>query len=319
MTLPVNILPVSRVHLLTDNPPEKRWLVSDLWSYGAVGIIGGEPKCGKSILTLSIAVAVASGMPCLGRFPVATKGRVLLFAAEDPLGVVKARVAAVALSYGVNLSELEIFVITQPTLRLDIDAEYKLLRDTVEKIAPRLLILDPFIRLHRVDENISGEVAPLLSKLRHIQRSFNVSVIVVHHARKDSKHGRQGQALRGSSEFHAWGDSNLYLRRNQNDSISLSIEHRAERSLPPLDLLLSANELGPFHQILAAAPDTEITKPTIESKIINLLKSSSAPMNFTTIRSITKLRSQAVSTALNSLLELGTVDRSKNGYGIRIS
>jgi hypothetical protein len=24
---------------------------------------------------------------------------------------------------------------------------------------------------------------------------------------------RAGQALRGSSEFHAWGDSNLYLRR----------------------------------------------------------------------------------------------------------
>jgi hypothetical protein len=25
---------------------------------------------------------------------------------------------------------------------------------------PRLLILDPFVRLHRIDENASGEVAP---------------------------------------------------------------------------------------------------------------------------------------------------------------
>ena len=30
---------------------------------------------------------------------------------------------------------------------------------------------------------------------------------------------RAGQALRGSSEFHAWGDSNLYLRRDADDRI----------------------------------------------------------------------------------------------------
>ena len=33
------------------------------------------------------------------------------------------------------------------------------LAQTVEHLRPRLLILDPFVRLHRIDENISGEVA----------------------------------------------------------------------------------------------------------------------------------------------------------------
>ena len=201
----MNSLPVSPVHLIADSPPEKRWLIQDLWSYEAVGIIGGEPKCGKSVLALSIAVAVASGKPCLGRFSVASPGTVLLFAAEDPLNVVKNRVAAIALSYGVTLPEIDLLVITRPTLRLDLEQDYELLKNTVQKFSPRLLILDPFVRLHSVDENAAKEVAPLLSRLRHIQRTFSVSVIVVHHARKDSKHSRQGQALRGSSEFHAWG------------------------------------------------------------------------------------------------------------------
>jgi hypothetical protein len=35
---------------------------------------------------------------------------------------------------------------------------------------------------------------------------------------------RAGQALRGSSEFHAWGDSHLYLRRD-GDDLTLAVEH----------------------------------------------------------------------------------------------
>ncbi len=35
-----------------------------------------------------------------------------------------------------------------------------------------------------------------------------------------------GQALRGSSGLHGWGDSNLYLRR-EGASLRLTVEHRA--------------------------------------------------------------------------------------------
>ena len=66
-------------------PIGRRWLVEDLWGEEAVGVLGGEPKCYKSFLSLDIAVAVASGRPCLRRFAVSHPGRVLLFAAEDAL------------------------------------------------------------------------------------------------------------------------------------------------------------------------------------------------------------------------------------------
>jgi hypothetical protein len=52
----------------------------------------------------------------------------------------------------------------------------------------------------------------------------------VHHAKNGAGRARAGQALRGSSEFHAWGGSNLYLRRN-GDDLSLSVEHRAPPSM----------------------------------------------------------------------------------------
>jgi len=43
-------------------------------------------------------------------------------------------------------------------------------------------------------------------ELRQMQRQFDVAVLLVHHARKGGGKARAGQALRGSSEFHAWGD-----------------------------------------------------------------------------------------------------------------
>jgi len=104
-------------------------------------------------------------------------------------------------------------------------------------LRPILLVLDPFVRLHRIDENASSDVAPLLAHLRELQRRYGLAVVVVHHARKGAHAVRAGQALRGSSEFPAWGDSNLYLRR-RDDRLLLSIEHRAAPSQSNLPLTL---------------------------------------------------------------------------------
>jgi|SRR5271166_6405987 len=87
------------------------------------------------------------------------------------------------------------------------------------------------------DENVSGEAAPLLAFLRELQRRHAIAVAVVHHARKGAI--RAGQALRGSSEFHAWGDSNLYLRRDGDDRLVLTVEHRAAAAIPGVTLELT--------------------------------------------------------------------------------
>jgi hypothetical protein len=119
------------------------------------------------------------------------------------------------------------------------------LSNTVQARQPRLLILDPLIRLHRVDENDASQIAGLLSYLRQLQRTFHVAVLVVHHARKDANGTRPGQALRGSSELHGWGDSNLYMRR-RGAQLTLSTEHRAAASQDhiPLELTQAGSALA---------------------------------------------------------------------------
>src|SRR5215475_6092556 len=110
-------LPVEPAWRLAERAPELRWLVTQLWSQDAVGIVGGEPKCCKSFLALDLAVAVAAGVPCLRRFAVTDPGRVLLYAAEDAHPIVRRRLEGIAAAAGVDLRDLDIQVITAPTLR----------------------------------------------------------------------------------------------------------------------------------------------------------------------------------------------------------
>ncbi len=147
-------------------------------------------------------MSVAGGTPCLRHFEVATAAPVLLFPAEDSLAVVRQRLEGIAAAASRSLDSLPINVLTQPVLRLDTDKDRQLLANTVSALRPRLLILDPLIRLHRVDENDAGQIAALLSFLRQLQRDYQLAVLVVHHARKDAGSSRPGQALRGSSELH---------------------------------------------------------------------------------------------------------------------
>ena len=98
-------------------------------------------------------------------------------------------------------------------MRLDHRSDRQRLEHTVQRIRPRLVLLDPLVRLHGVDENAVAEVAPILGILRDLQRRFETAVLLVHHSRKSGA-TRPGQA--GSWELHSWGNSNLYLRRRDN-------------------------------------------------------------------------------------------------------
>jgi hypothetical protein len=306
-------LPVEPAYRLAERSEEHRWLVTGLWSEQAVGIVGGEPKCCKSFLALDLAVAVAGGVPCLRRFAVPRAGRVLLFAAEDALHIVRRRLEGISAAAGVALANLDIQVITAPTLRLDLDADRRNLAETVARLQPRLLILDPFVRLHRIDENASGEVAPLLAYLRELQRRHDVAVLVVHHAKKGGGGVRAGQALRGSSEFHAWGDSNLYLRRD-GDDLSLSVEHRAAPSMPPITIELAQRGTALALEVVDRRDPATPPPSSLDERITATLAGADAALPFAELRACCRVRATTLYERLAVLAETGRVVKTDDGY-----
>lgn len=300
----MSLLPVEPAWRLAERAEEHRWLVTGLWSEQAVGIVGGEPKCCKSFLALDLAVSVASGTPCLRRFVVPRAGRVLLYAAEDALHIVRRRLDGIASAAGVDLANLDIQVITAPVLRLDLDADRRNLAETVARLQPRLLILDPFVRLHRIDENASGEVAPLLAYLRELQRRHGTAVLVVHHAKKGGSGVRAGQALRGSSEFHAWGDSNLYLRRD-GEALTLTVEHRAAPSPRPLNVELASRGLALALEVPERREPETMAPASLDDRIISAL--SERPLQFLDLRAACRVRSATLQERISALTASGHI------------
>jgi hypothetical protein len=306
-------LPVVRAGDLDAPDPARRWLVERLWARAGVGIIGGAPKCGKSWLGLELAVAVTSGTPCLDTFAVAEPGSALVYMAEDAAPAVRARLAGLCRHRGVDLAALPLFVITAPSVRLDLPRDQHRLAATVQRVAPRLLLLDPFVRLHRINENQASEVAPVLGYLRELQRAYDLAVAVVHHARKHGSPSPGGQSLRGSGDFFAWVDSALFLRRHRQQLV-LSIEHRAASAPEPVPLALVGAE-GDLHLAIATddLPGAGPAPPApldLDTAILAALAAAAPPgLPRASLRAALRVRNERLGEALTRLAAAGHIAR----------
>jgi hypothetical protein len=316
-------LPVVRAADIADAEARMRWLVASLWARAGVGILGGAPKCCKSWLALEMAIAVASGAPCLGAFDVGDVGPVLLYMAEDAAPVVKMRLAGICRHRGLDLASLPIHLITASALRLDRAHDQGRLRDAVARYAPRLLVLDPFVRLHRIDENDAGQVSALLGYLRELQRALDVAVVVVHHARKNGNAGQPGQSLRGSGDFFAWADSLLYIRRHRGQ-LMLTVEHRGAPAPEPITLALAAEDN--VHLQLAiddgldgddgAVQSLSRDADDLDQAILQTLAQASGPVARAELRARLRVRNERLGEALARLADAGAVTRVGDRFRI---
>jgi RecA-family ATPase len=306
------LLPVVRVADLPHEEQAQRWLVEQLWGNAAVGVIGGAPKCAKTWLGLDLALSVATGTPCLGRYAVPQLGPVLVYLAEDALPSVRQRVAGMARQRGLDLAAVDLHVITAPTLRLDREPHRSGLVATARRLRPRLLLLDPLVRLHGLDENHAGEVAGLLAYFRSLQRQLDLAVILVHHTRKNAAAGvAAGQGLRGSGDLHAFGDSNLYLRRTR-EHLVLTSEHRAAPAAPSVTLQLVATDADRTHlEVLTELRDPQ--RSSLQDQVLALL----APGVVRTraqLRATLGIKNERLGEALETLERTGRLHRTAAGW-----
>lgn len=323
---PFRVLPAAALHR---NLEHLRWLVEGLWSLGGVGLLGGPPKSCKSWLSLDLAISVASGTPCLGHFQVPNAGAVLVYMVEDAEHVVQERLQGICRHRKLTLHGLPLFFITEPRIRLDHPKDRQRLTAAVKRVVPRLLVLDPLVRMHGTDENDAGAVSALLAHLRELQRRFDLAIVLVHHTRKSGASSAHiGLSLRGSGDFHAWGDHNLYLRRVRG-AVDLRLEHRATASPPdpyPLELVgddgdthleLNAHEgreRGEAGDRAADRRQDQPPAPSPESRVISALGSQAEPIPLRELRSQTRMRTQTLCGVLAELSEAGRVLKNDAGY-----
>jgi hypothetical protein len=220
--------------------------------------------------------------------------------AEDNIASVRCRVANIAAARGVEIDDLDLHLITSPTLLLDDPDDRSKLDATIEKLNPRVVLLDPLVRLHRLDENNAREISGLLGFIRGLQRNHGTAIIITHHATKRGN-SRPGQALRGSSDIHAFGDSNLYVSR-RGDDIELTMEHRSAAAPEPLRLRLLTEPNVHLAPVQKKECEAESDKKALNTRVLNLFRDNqNTPISRSAIRQQLKINNQRLGNALAEL------------------
>lgn len=308
----VNPFPTERVGT-KPHEAQTSWLIENIWLESACGIIGGQPKCCKSWLGLEMALAVATGTPCLGRFATPNPGPALVFMAEDRVEEVHGRVEHLARARGIDLAQVNMHLVTAPVVRLDSQDDCARLQATIESLKPKILLLDPLVRLHRLDENSAREISGLLGYLRELERHHQVAIVLTHHASKRA-HARPGQGLRGSSDLHAFGDSNIYLSR-KGDELELAVEHRSASPMEPITLRLE-NEPSVHLAIVGDKGEYQPPQQHLNHKVVETLKNSTEAWTRSRLREHLRVNNQRLGIALQELVQENKIHSTDGKYAI---
>ena len=145
-----------------------------------------------------------------------------------------------------------------------------------------------------------------------MQRQFDLSVLLVHHTRKNAAGGAAaGQGLRGSSDIHAFGDSNLYLRRSR-EHLVLSSEHRAAPASAPVHLELVATDAETIHlEVIAELRDGK--QRGLEDRVLDLL-TSGAVLTRAKLRDSLAVQNERLGAVLELLERAGRIGRTSAGW-----
>lgn len=224
------------------------WLVEGIWSEQAHGVLAGEAKAYKSVVSTDLAVSVASGTPFLGAFNIPTTGPVIMIQEENDEGETQDRLRRIAYSRGLtgaaklsgkslNISgdsQLPISLLNNTGFDLSNNDHLLRLAVSIKATGAALVILDPFyLMTPGIDENSAHQVGPILRKLLKIKQKLNCGVLLIHHYRKQAQmnpiHG--AARISGTGVFHRWFESAVMIEKDekQADVVRMHPEHRGHR------------------------------------------------------------------------------------------
>lgn len=186
-----------------------------------------DPKHLKTMVELYKGMCIATGTPFFG-YPI-KQGRVLYVGMEDTLP---------KLSKGVNAMKQHFPPIGQFQFTVLETDKRKVpeIEKLIVALTPTVVMIDPLGNLLKREDK-KEDVEALLLQLDRLIEVYGISIVLIHHARKQK--GETLESMRGSSALTGWADTICRIQRRdgKKDRIKLDFESRhAVEDLEPLKL-----------------------------------------------------------------------------------
>ena len=197
--------------------PERDWIIVGLLLRKHLSVMVAPGGTGKSILSLHLAVALATGATW-GEWTPRRAGKTLIVNAEDDRHEMRRRLKAVAQTMGADESALvnkvffvgaidNIVMMRRGEGKRDLVVTELVSRivETCRKEGIDVVIIDPLVEIHELEENDNVEIKAVGVMLRDaLAREAAISVLAIHHTPKGSSNmAGNADAGRGASALGA--------------------------------------------------------------------------------------------------------------------
>jgi len=169
------------------------WIMEDRYIGGFVSVTIAPGGVGKSTLALADALSLDTGEGITG-FKVKKQGRVWVINTEDPEEEIDRRFSALCLHHNIDVEKTDVLISgSEYDFKIAsiengvVAINNELVESTIEEIKREkvnLLIVDPFVECHSVNENDNTQINQVVKAFRSIARRTGCAVSLVHHTRK---------------------------------------------------------------------------------------------------------------------------------------
>ncbi len=187
------------------------WLLGNVFCRRFVSSPLADGGVGKTAVRIAQALAMATGQPITGEH-IFQRCRVLIVSLEDDMDELRRRVRAARLHHGISQDDVRgwLFLATPDAAagKIMIADETgqpvrSKLADTLEtcivKRAIDIVILDPFVKCHSVEENNNAAMDAVVGVLADMATKHDIAIDVPHHTRKGASNPGNADAGRGAS------------------------------------------------------------------------------------------------------------------------
>jgi hypothetical protein len=222
----------------TDLPPPREWLLGNQFCRRFLSGLLAPGATGKTALRMLQYLSLATGRPLTGQH-VFKRCRVLLLSLEDDDTELRRRLAAARIHHGIAPQDLKgwLFCATPKGIKLADNKDgarvsgplEAMLRQTIAERRIDLLGLDPFVKLHALEENDNGAMDFVCDLLVKLAIEFNIAVDVPHHTKKGPQTAGDADAGRGASSARDAGRLMYTLTRmsdGEGDTFGIPAEER---------------------------------------------------------------------------------------------